>query len=164
MSNEQVNHPTNYNQENIEAIDALQAASTEEEFKGFLRLSAMKYLWRLGRKDHVITEAEKVKWYVQKLLDLEYDKSRKVAENTIAEASYPLIQVEELNKEPEFKLHLFPVEPMWNNNAAMCWAGHGWYVEIIEHGINEFEGPFEERIDCQKWIDLSIALDTETHL
>ena len=87
---QQVNTPSHYNQGGIECIDALQAASTEEEFKGFCRLNAMKYLWRFGHKDHPITEGEKAKWYIQKLLDLEYDKSRKTVE-----ATYPSMSVEE---------------------------------------------------------------------
>ncbi len=46
-----VDHPDHYNQGAIECIDALEAASSPEEFAGWLRLTIMKYLWRMRAKD-----------------------------------------------------------------------------------------------------------------
>ena len=45
-----VDHPSHYNQGGIECIDALEAALTHEEFIGFLRGNAIKYLWRARHK------------------------------------------------------------------------------------------------------------------
>ena len=56
-------NPPHYRGE-IEAIDALRAAMTEEEFRGFCRGTAMAYLWRLGRKDPAEQDARKALWYV----------------------------------------------------------------------------------------------------
>ena len=36
----------------IECIDALRAALTPEEFQGYVKGSAMAYLWRLGKRTH----------------------------------------------------------------------------------------------------------------
>jgi len=56
-------NPRHY-QGDIECIDALAAALTEEEFRGYLRGTAMAYLWRLGRKDSAEQDARKALWYV----------------------------------------------------------------------------------------------------
>jgi hypothetical protein len=37
---------------------------------GFLRGQLIKYVWRLGRKDQVDTEAGKIKWYLDRLIGL----------------------------------------------------------------------------------------------
>jgi hypothetical protein len=56
-------NPSHYQGE-VECIDALRAAMTPEEFRGFCRGSAMAYLWRLGRKDAAEQDARKAAWYV----------------------------------------------------------------------------------------------------
>ena len=48
----------------VECIDALRAALTPEEFQGYLKGTAMAYLWRLGKKDAPEQEAKKALWYV----------------------------------------------------------------------------------------------------
>ena len=48
----------------IECIDALRAALTPEEFQGYLKGTAIAYLWRLGKKDAPEQEAKKALWYV----------------------------------------------------------------------------------------------------
>lgn len=73
MSDEKVdmiNHPPHYTQGGIECIDALEAASTQEEFRGFLRLNAMKYLWRARHKGG-IEDYKKGIWYLNKLTQFE---------------------------------------------------------------------------------------------
>lgn len=60
---EQVDHPAHYNQGGIECIAALEACSTPIEFFGWLRLTIIKYLWRVGHKDALAQEAAKAKWY-----------------------------------------------------------------------------------------------------
>ena len=70
MSKEMVNSPAHYNQGNIECIDAMIAAYGEEEVKIFCKINAFKYLWRLGRKDEETQEIGKIKWYLDKYLEL----------------------------------------------------------------------------------------------
>ncbi len=65
-----INHPKHYNQGNIECIDAIQAALTEEQFIGFLRGNVIKYHWRLGNKDIPLQEVEKGLWYANKLKEV----------------------------------------------------------------------------------------------
>lgn len=50
---DEVNSPDHYklNGLNIEAVDVVKAVLTEEEFKGWCRGNALKYLMRAGKKD-----------------------------------------------------------------------------------------------------------------
>ena len=41
-----VNHPAHYNQGDIECIDAIRAALTPEEFRGYCKGEAIAYIWR----------------------------------------------------------------------------------------------------------------------
>ncbi len=57
----------------IETIDYMRAKSTPEEFEGYLRLSALKYLSRVGHKhgDHDAARAEeykKARWFLDRLI------------------------------------------------------------------------------------------------
>ena len=65
-------NPTHYKHNGIETIDYMKAVSTEEEFKGHLRLTAIKYISRLGKKDCPKQEIKKAIWYLNKLLE-EYE-------------------------------------------------------------------------------------------
>jgi len=65
--------PDHYRVGGIEAIDYMKAKSTPEEFEGYLRLSALKYLSRVGHKhgDHDAARAEeyrKARWYLDRLI------------------------------------------------------------------------------------------------
>lgn len=61
-------NPSHYTQGDIEAIDAMEACSTDEEFIGHLRLTALKYLWRLNEKGDPVENARKAQWYVERLI------------------------------------------------------------------------------------------------
>lgn len=65
-------NPSHYKHNGIETIDYMRAVSTEEEFKGHLRLTAIKYISRLGKKDCPKQEIKKAIWYLNKLLE-EYE-------------------------------------------------------------------------------------------
>ena len=67
---EMVNHPSHYNQGGIECIDAMASAFGKDDVKAFCKLNAFKYLWRLGCKDEEIQEVGKIKWYLDKYLEL----------------------------------------------------------------------------------------------
>lgn len=62
-------NPSHYKHNGIETIDYMKAVSTEEEFKGHLRLTAIKYISRLGKKDCPKQEIKKAIWYLKKLLE-----------------------------------------------------------------------------------------------
>ena len=51
--NDAVHHPQHYTLPglDIESVDVMKAIATPEEFKGWCKLSALKYLLRAGRKD-----------------------------------------------------------------------------------------------------------------
>ena len=66
-------NPSHYQIGGIEAIDYMRAKSTPEEFEGYLRLSALKYLSRVGHKhgDHDAARAEeyrKAAWFIERLI------------------------------------------------------------------------------------------------
>ena len=63
-----VNSPGHYRQGGIEAIDAIQASMTREEFKGYLKGNAQKYLWRYRHKGKPAEDLRKAKWYLDRLL------------------------------------------------------------------------------------------------
>lgn len=65
-----INHPDHYTQGSIECIDAIEAALTPEEFRGFCKGNALKYIWRERSKGQQQSLA-KSKWYLDKLLTLE---------------------------------------------------------------------------------------------
>jgi hypothetical protein len=58
-----VNSPPHYKQGAIECIEAIIAALTEEEFRGFCKGNAMKYVWREKHKGGKESLA-KAKWYL----------------------------------------------------------------------------------------------------
>ena len=62
-----VNNPSHYKQGKIECIEAIQSALTEEEFRGYCKGNAMKYIWRERHKGN--TESlEKAAWYLDYMM------------------------------------------------------------------------------------------------
>lgn len=61
--------PAHYTHGGIECITYLQAKSTPEEFKGYLRLSVMKYLSRVGHKDDEAQELRKAAVFLDWLIN-----------------------------------------------------------------------------------------------
>lgn len=53
--------------ENFEAIDVIKLVLTDEEYKGFLKGNILKYQLRLGKKDEVSKEIEKIEDYKREL-------------------------------------------------------------------------------------------------
>ena len=62
-----VNHPPHYKQGNIECIDAIEAALTEEEFRGYCKGNALKYVWRERHKGQD-ESLRKAVWYLNRAL------------------------------------------------------------------------------------------------
>ena len=71
-----VNHPEHYRSNGIECIDAIRAVLTPEQFEGYCRGNAMKYLWRAGKKvkpGQTVEEAReedlaKARWYLDTVI------------------------------------------------------------------------------------------------
>ena len=61
-----VNHPPHYADRKYEVIDVIEDTLTPEEFRGFLKGNALKYLLREGRKKGT-RDIDKAGWYRQKL-------------------------------------------------------------------------------------------------
>lgn len=63
-----VNTPSHYRQHDLEAIDGIKGSMSKEEFKGYLKGAALKYLWRYQYKKEPVEDLRKAKWYLDKLL------------------------------------------------------------------------------------------------
>jgi len=57
-------NPEHYKKGGVECIDAIRSALTPDEWRGFLKGTAIAYLWRLGHKDAPEQDARKTAWYV----------------------------------------------------------------------------------------------------
>lgn len=64
---EEVNSPDHYTAGGIEVIDYLKAKLTPEEYRGFLRGNAIKYLSRAGLKGPSHIDYKKAVWYLEQL-------------------------------------------------------------------------------------------------
>ena len=62
-----INQPPHYCQGSIECIDAIEAALTPEEFRGYCKGNAIKYIWREQHKGQRSSLA-KAAWYLARLL------------------------------------------------------------------------------------------------
>ena len=70
-----VNDPPHYNGGSIECIDAIQAALTPVEFRGYCKGNNLKYTWRENYKGKN-QDLRKAAWYLDKLLgSIDNDKS-----------------------------------------------------------------------------------------
>jgi hypothetical protein len=66
-----INSPSHYTQ-GIETIKIIRAKLTDQEFKGYLKGTIMKYNTRLGlkgSKQDEVDDAGKLRWYAQELED-----------------------------------------------------------------------------------------------
>ena len=62
-----VNHPSHYTTGTIECIDAIEASMTPEEFRGYLKGCAVKYIWRYRHKGNEAQDLDKALWYLKRL-------------------------------------------------------------------------------------------------
>lgn len=60
-----VNNPPHYNAGSVECIEAIQSALTKEEFRGYCKGNALKYVWREKYKDQD-ESLKKAIWYLNK--------------------------------------------------------------------------------------------------
>lgn len=71
LQEDSVNHPTHYVIDGgIECIEAIEAALTNEEFRGYCKGNCIKYIWREKNKGN--TESlKKAQWYLNRLIKLD---------------------------------------------------------------------------------------------
>ena len=68
MNIDNVNHPEHYQSESgVECIDAIRAALTPEEFRGYCKGNIIKYVWR-ERKKGGDESLEKGSWYLKEAI------------------------------------------------------------------------------------------------
>ena len=63
---DQIN-PEHYRHGEIECIDAIEAALTPEEFRGYCKGNVLKYTWRERHKGEA-TSLAKAAWYLRRLI------------------------------------------------------------------------------------------------
>jgi hypothetical protein len=63
-----VNNPSHYTQGGIECIDAIRAALTDEEFRGYCKGNILKYVWRERHKGGT-QDIQKAKTYANFLMN-----------------------------------------------------------------------------------------------
>lgn len=64
-----VNHPPHYKMGDVECIDAIQSALTEEEFRGYCKGNVIKYTWRERHKGGE-KSLRKALWYLNRMLQV----------------------------------------------------------------------------------------------
>lgn len=64
-----IHNPAHYTQGSIEAIEAIRAALSPEEYRGFLRGQMIKYVWRAPHKGEYEKDVEKARWYAARLAE-----------------------------------------------------------------------------------------------
>lgn len=63
-----VNSPAHYTRGGIECINAIKAALTPEEFRGYCKGNIIKYIWRERHKGGD-ESLQKARWYLNKILE-----------------------------------------------------------------------------------------------
>lgn len=62
-----VERPQHYNSGKVEAIEAIKASMSHEEYLGYLKGNTIKYLWRYRYKGKPLQDLNKAQWYLNKL-------------------------------------------------------------------------------------------------
>lgn len=68
MSDDKVNNPRHYTNGELQCIQAIEAALTPEEFRGYCKGNVIKYTWREKYKGGT-QDLKKATWYLQRLVD-----------------------------------------------------------------------------------------------
>jgi hypothetical protein len=63
-----VHRPEHYNTGSMECIDAIRGMLTDDEYIGYLKGNAMKYLWRSSYKGKPVEDLRKGRWYEERLI------------------------------------------------------------------------------------------------
>ena len=76
-----VNSPSHYQMNGVEAIDIIKAALTPEEYRGYLKGNALKYMLREPFKGNPAQDVAKAKWYLSRYHALVEFRDKKVKRN-----------------------------------------------------------------------------------
>ena len=63
-----VESPPHYNNGSIECIEAIEAMLSRDEYIGYLRGNALKYMWRFRYKSKPFEDLRKARWYEERLM------------------------------------------------------------------------------------------------
>jgi len=63
-----VHRPEHYNTGSLECIDAIKGMLDHDEYIGYLRGNALKYMWRFRYKKKPIEDLRKARWYEERLI------------------------------------------------------------------------------------------------
>ncbi len=63
-----VDNPPHYNNGSIECIEAIEAMLSRDEYIGYLRGNALKYMWRFRYKKKPFEDLRKARWYEERLI------------------------------------------------------------------------------------------------
>jgi hypothetical protein len=100
-----VNRPPHYTSGGVQCIEALESAMSAEQFEGFLRGNALKYLWRYPQKGG-LQDLQKAQWYLARLIAhlspdpepwqaaAEHDPQAVAEAMTRLRAEHPAVEVE----------------------------------------------------------------------
>ena len=68
-----INHPSHYEIEGYECIDAMEITQGREAVKSFCLCNTFKYLWRSQRKNG-LEDLKKARWYLDRYINMkEFD-------------------------------------------------------------------------------------------
>jgi hypothetical protein len=67
---DQVNSPSHYKQGRVEAIEVIEdvVAGADDAVSGYLVGQTLKYLLRMWHKGNSLQDAEKARWYLERLI------------------------------------------------------------------------------------------------
>ena len=67
---DQVNSPSHYKQGRVEAIEVIEdvVSGADDVVSGYLVGQALKYLLRMWHKGNAVQDAEKARWYLNRLI------------------------------------------------------------------------------------------------
>lgn len=74
IKKEMVNHPSHYNDFDVEVLDMMERIWGIDETAAFCKLNAFKYKMRAGSKFDAIEDLKKADWYLTKYHDLIQNK------------------------------------------------------------------------------------------
>ena len=74
QKNDVVERPSHYNQGGIECIEAIEASMSREEYKGYLKGSVLKYVWRYQHKGKPVEDLRKANWFLDRLRSVVADE------------------------------------------------------------------------------------------
>lgn len=71
MKIDNINKPSHYHSNGTDVIGFAEAQFSKEEQKGFHRINAIKYITRYDKKGSALSDLNKAKFYIDKLIEME---------------------------------------------------------------------------------------------